>query len=153
MTGLFQRIEKNRMLDQTVCKPGSVPAPSVLGKDAGDGHSSGTSVAGRLARHTRTAAREHARGSGPTRRPYSVLLPAGLAMPPLSPRGRCALTAPFHPCRPARRPGSAVCFLWRFPWGRPRRALPGAAFPWSPDFPPRGPSPEAAIRPSGPPSG
>ncbi|AAL51749.1 hypothetical protein BMEI0568 [Brucella melitensis bv. 1 str. 16M] len=29
----------------------------------------------------------------------------------------------------------AVCFLWHFPWGRPRRALPGIVFPWSPDFP------------------
>ena len=31
--------------------------------------------------------------------PYSVLLQAGLAMPSLSPGPRCALTAPFHPCR------------------------------------------------------
>ena len=31
---------------------------------------------------------------------------------------------------------SAVCFLWRYPWGRPRRALPGTVSPWSPDFPP-----------------
>ena len=31
----------------------------------------------------------------------------------------------------------AVCSLWHFPWGRPRRALPGTVFPWSPDFPPR----------------
>ena len=31
----------------------------------------------------------------------------------------------------------AVCFLWHFPWGRPRRALPGTVTPWSPDFPPR----------------
>ena len=30
----------------------------------------------------------------------------------------------------------AVCFLWHFPWGCPRRALPGTVFPWSPDFPP-----------------
>jgi hypothetical protein len=33
------------------------------------------------------------------RRPYSVLLPVGFAMPPPSPEARCALTAPFHPCR------------------------------------------------------
>jgi len=33
-----------------------------------------------------------------------------------------------------RRP--AVCSLWHCPWGRPRRALPGSVFPWSPDFPP-----------------
>ena len=30
-----------------------------------------------------------------------------------------------------------VYSLWHFPWGRPRRALPGTVFPWSPDFPPR----------------
>ena len=35
---------------------------------------------------------------------------------------------------PARR--QAVCFLWHFPWGRPRRVLPGTVSPWSPDFPP-----------------
>ncbi len=51
-----------------------------------------------------------------------------------------------HPFTLARlRPGGrrrAVCFLWHFPWGRPRRALPGTVFPWSPDFPP--PAPESA---------
>src|SRR5688572_30886798 len=29
---------------------------------------------------------------------YLVLLPVGFAMPFVSPRMRCALTAPFHPC-------------------------------------------------------
>jgi hypothetical protein len=33
------------------------------------------------------------------RRPYSVLLPVGFAVPPALPPTRCALTAPFHPCR------------------------------------------------------
>src|SRR3954468_7223466 len=28
------------------------------------------------------------------------------------------------------------CFLWHFPWGRPRRPLTGTVVPWSPDFPP-----------------
>jgi len=37
---------------------------------------------------------------------------------------------------PKPGPEPAVCFLWHFPWGRPRRALPGTVFPWSPDFPP-----------------
>ena len=37
--------------------------------------------------------------SAPRRRhPYSILLPAGLAAPPLSPGARWALTPPFHPC-------------------------------------------------------
>jgi len=43
--------------------------------------------------------------------PYVLLLRVGLAVPPVSPRARCALTAPFHPCRLA----PAVCSLWRFP--------------------------------------
>src|SRR5271157_5678706 len=44
-------------------------------------------------------------------RSYSVLLPAGLAVPPTLPPARCALAAPFHPypcdkaLRPARRGG------------------------------------------------
>jgi hypothetical protein len=43
-----------------------------------------------------------------------------------------------------------VYFLWHFPWGRPRRALPGTAPPWSPDFPHRagGPRATGAARPS-----
>jgi len=34
-----------------------------------------------------------------SRRPYSVLLPVGFALPPALPPARCALTAPFHPYR------------------------------------------------------
>jgi len=67
------------------------------------------------------------------RHPYLVLLPVGFAVPFPLPDPRCALTAPFHPY-PANR---AVCFLWHFPWGRPRRPLAGTVFRWSPDFPPR----------------
>ena len=109
-------------LRQMACKPGSVLA------SARDGHSSGTLVAERLARPTRTAAGNcHCR-------PYLVLLPVGLAVPPSLPKARCALTAPFQPC-PDRNP-TAVCFLLRFPWSRLRRTLSGTVFPWSPDFPP-----------------
>src|SRR5437870_4428166 len=120
---------------QTVCKPGSVPPES------GDGHSSGTFVAERLARPTRAAARKArpaARHAETACRSYLVLLPVGFALPPPLPAARCALTAPFHPYRPPPRrgaTGSAVYFLWHFPWGRPRRALPGTVPPWSPDFP------------------
>src|SRR6266481_7450979 len=41
------------------------------------------------------------------------------------------------PLPPARHAGNgpAVYFLRHFPWGRPRRALPGTVPPWSPDFP------------------
>ena len=37
----------------------------------------------------------------PPRRPYSVLLPVGFAVPRPLPDARCALTAPFHPCPPS----------------------------------------------------
>ena len=127
---------------QTACKPGSVPAPC----GAMDDHSSGTSVAGRLARPTRTAAAETPPGrtgpEGPAGRPpLCGLAPGGVCLPPPLPAARCALTAPFHPCRRPRlhERAPAVCSLWHFPWGRPRRALPGTVFPWSPDFPPPGP--------------
>ncbi len=106
-----------------------------------DGHSSGTSLTACLTRPTRAAERECSCFHGfphETGRPYSVLLPVGFTLPTLSPGLRCALTAPFHPYhrRPKARP--AVCFLWHFPWGRPRRPLAGTVFPWSPDFPPPG---------------
>ena len=120
---------------QMACKPGSVLA------EARDGHSSGTFVAERLARPTRTAAGNcHCR-------PYLVLLPVGLAVPPSLPKARCALTAPFQPC-PDRNP-TAVCFLLRFPWSRLRRTLSGTVFPWSPDFPPSFALARSAGRPSG----
>ena len=117
-------------MDQTACKPGSVPpAPK--------------------RRHWRSFLWTAPRGTvlatypgpsglrqpyriAPARNPYSVLLLAGLAMPSLLPGTRWALTPPFHPSRSLR---AEVCFLWRYPWGRPRRALPAAMSWWSPDFP------------------
>ena len=107
---------------QTVCKPGSVPRLS------GDGHSSGTFVAERLARPTRAAARK-ARPAARSRaacRSYLVLLPVGFALPPPLPAARCALTAPFHPCRPPPRKAasSAVCFCGTFPGVAPAGRYP-----------------------------
>ncbi len=98
----------------------------------------------------------------------------GLPCRPCYQEARWALTPPFHPCpanisahcppwAESRITGGAVCFLWHFPWGRPRRALPGTVFPRSPDFPlhghpalaildtkPRPNCPRAAVRPAGP---
>src|ERR1700739_5078881 len=68
-----------------------------------DDHSSGTFVTKRLARPTRTAIRKRI-----TCRPYLVLLPVGLARPPLLPKTRCALTAPFQPCRTFRVLGGVI---------------------------------------------
>ncbi len=56
-----------------------------------------------------------------------------------------------HPFTLARGPSPAVravCFLWHCPWGRPRRALPGTVYPWSPDFPPPAPPQRCRERPS-----
>ncbi len=93
-----------RNLRQMACKPGSVHRP----RGQLDGHSSGTFVAERLARPTRTAARKCASPAvKPARRPYLVLLPVGFAMPLPLPVARCALTAPFHPYRPAGFPAKA----------------------------------------------
>ncbi len=50
------------------------------------------------------------------------------------PAARCALTAPFHPY-PLNEFKGRFAFCGTNPWGRPRRALPGAVFFWSPDFP------------------
>jgi hypothetical protein len=118
----------NRIKCQVACKPGSVPARTRamaihLGRPLPD------------ASRDRPGRRRGKRAcrSKPACRPYLVLLPVGFTMPAPLPGPRCALAAPFHPYR---RLAPAVCFLWHFPWGRPRRALPGTVFPWSPDFPP-----------------
>ena len=133
---------------QTVCKPGSVP------RERGDGHSSGTFVAERLARPTRAAARQ-ARPAAPVIGQRRLPLLLGLA-----PGGVCRAAAvagsavrsyrTISPLPPPgrtemRKEGSAVYFLWHFPWGHPRRALPGTAPAWSPDFPHRA---NRAARPS-----
>ena len=81
---------------QPACKPGSVGRRL---SPLRDGHSSATPVARRL---TATYPDGRIRTSiprFPSRHPYSVLLPVGFAVPPMLPSARCALTAPFHPCR------------------------------------------------------
>jgi hypothetical protein len=130
---------------QTVCKPGSVHTlrrwtAIPLGHALRHASTRPTRAADR--KPSRAHALPHGAG-----RPYSVLLPVGFTLPALSPGPRCALTAPFHPC--LRQTPLAVCFLWHFPWGRPRRLLAGTVFPWSPDFPPPSIIPAAAVQPSG----
>src|SRR5437762_10284036 len=62
----------------------------------GDDHSSSPAIAGGIKRPTRRLGR--AVRSGLRRAPpYLVLLRAGFCLPPVLPRARCALTAPFHP--------------------------------------------------------
>src|SRR5690606_29505093 len=71
----------------------------------------------------------------------------GFTLPLLLPVARWALTPPFHPY-PANE---AVCFLRHYPWGFPRRALPGIAFHGARTFLTRGLSAlaHAAVRPAG----
>jgi|GEM_PF-1587190 hypothetical protein len=62
----------------------------------------------------------------PTRRPYLVLLPVGFAVPPPLPATRCALTAPFHPCRPSGFPKRTrrCAFCGTFPGVSPAGRYP-----------------------------
>ncbi len=46
----------------------------------------------------------------PSRHPYSVLLPAGFAVPTLLPGSRWALTPPFHPCPASQAADGAVAW-------------------------------------------
>ena len=107
-------------------------------RTAVDGHSSGTVVTDRLARRpgrlTRKPARTRGRGPVPAVPTWSCSrwgYRAGLVTAPA-----VRSSTPFHPYpRRGQALARAVCFLWHFPWGRPRRAA-GTVFPWSPDFPP-----------------
>src|SRR5947208_4337589 len=76
------------------------------------------------------------------------LAPGGVCLAGVSPRRRCALTAPFHPCRRRRhvrlrRLGGV--FLWHFPAGFPGSDLPTTLALRCPDFP-RGPVVSPASR-------
>ncbi len=116
---------------QTACKPGSVP------------------VSGRRPfiwdARCRTPRATYPDSGAKTRlRPKPRAVPTwscsrwGLPCRPCCQRRGALLPHPFTLTRAdwRNRSTGAVCFLWHFPWGRPRRALPGTVSPWSPDFPP-----------------
>ena len=124
---------------QTACKPGSVPPES------GDDHSSGPPIAGRFSRPTRTPRAVNPAGE-PARRPYSVLLQAGLAMPSLLPETRWALTPPFHPY-PRRNAGGLLSVALSL--GSPRAGVTRRLFTVEPGLSSTGASPAATARPSG----
>ena len=97
-------------------KNASRPVSRVLFRLRGDDHSSGPYVAAWFSRPTRM----HTHGRAVRLRalhPYSVLLPAGLAVPASLRSRRWALTPPFHPY-PLKLPKErrrAVYSLWRYP--------------------------------------
>ncbi len=110
-----------------------------------------------LGRALRRASRDQ-----PGRRIENLPASSSLDDPPAAPIRSCSRWGlPCRPCCQGRgallphrftlTPGTpaAVCFLWHYPWGRPRRPLAGTVFPWSPDFPPAGLCPPAAVQPSG----
>jgi hypothetical protein len=138
--------------DQAACKPGSVRDAPVAPRD---GHSSGTPVARRLARPTRTTGPETGprRAGARRRRPYLVLLPVGFTVPPPLPAPRCALTAPFHPhpqAMPTRPgPGGQTALCGTFPGVAPAGRYPAPCFRGARTFLSRVAS-RATIRPPDP---
>ena len=81
------------------------------------------------------------------RRPYSVLLPVGFALPPLLPGARCALTAPFRPGRIEMR---WFVFCGTFPWVTPAGRYPAPFLAGARTFLPCAVTHAAAVaRPSG----
>lgn len=139
--------DNGRAADQTAYKPGSVPP--------GPGRTPAPDAATiPLDRPLRGGSRDQ-----PGRLRPTTALPAcagAESLFGLAPGGACrAVDVAANAVRsyrtlsplPLRR--EAVCFLWRYPWGRPRRALPAAMSSWSPDFP-RPQKAAAAAQPSDP---
>ena len=96
---------------EQACKPDPVPPES------GGDHSSSPAVARGVQRPTRGL-----RPGQPRTPPYLVLLRVGFSLPALSPGRRCALTAPFHPCRPGF-PGLGGVFSVALSLGSPPLAV------------------------------
>ena len=86
-------------------------------------------------------------GTRPMCRPYSVLHPVGFTVPPPSPETRCALAAPFRPCRAEERRCPFCGTVPRPPKG-PAGRYPAPWFHGARTFLVRASSP-AAARPSG----
>ena len=112
---------------QTACKPGSVPP------EDGDDHSSGPAIADRFSRPTRTP-----RAVNPARRTSRDVPIRSCSRRGLPCRRRCRRRGGLlpHPFTLTGPEEPVVCFLWRYPSGRPGRKLSAAISPWSPDFPP-----------------
>ena len=119
-----------RAFAERACKPDSVPAAA---RAAGGDHSSSPAVARGVQQPTRGP-----RPGQPQTPPYSVLLRVGFSLPAVSPRRRCALTAPFHPCHPRSLPREfGGVFSVALSLRSPSLAVNQHAALWSPDFPPR----------------
>ena len=124
-----RRRPRHQAFAERACKPDSVPAACA----ASDDHSSSPAVTRGVQQPTRGP-----RPGRPQTPPYSVLLRVGFSLPAVSPRRRCALTAPFHPCHPRGFPREfGGVFSVALSLGSPSLAVNQHAALWSPDFPPR----------------
>ncbi|MBS1202477.1 MAG: hypothetical protein H6R22_986 [Chromatiaceae bacterium] len=108
----------NRERGEPACKPGSVK----------DSHSSGTHVTVRLERPTRGHARAARRDPKAARPP--IWSCSGWGLPCHRCCHRRGALLPHHFTLTSHLPetgdaGSAVSFLWHFPWARAPQALPG----------------------------
>ena len=120
-----------KLSGQRICKPGSVRGD----RSPVDGHSSTTDVAIRLQQPTRATGPVPALSQLAPRHTAPIWSCSRWGLPCrrcCQPRG-ALLPHPFT-LTPAET--GAVCSLWHYPWGRPRRTLSGTVVPWSPDFPP-----------------
>ncbi len=99
---------------EPACKPGSV----------GDSHSSGTHVTVRLERPTRGHARA-ARCSTKLHAPLFGLAPGGVYPAAAVATSAVRSYRTISPLPPVMKTGSAVSFLWHFPWALAPQALPG----------------------------
>src|SRR6202011_990232 len=106
-------------------------------RSPGRDHSSRPEVALGLQQPTRRRPAEAGRDGRPTS-PYLALLRMGFTVPPPLPSGRCALTAPFHPCRPVPKEiGRRLLFCDTFLRVTATGCYPACRPLRSSDFPPR----------------
>lgn len=119
-----------RKTARMACKPDSVRGCPL------DDHSSGSALTRSLKPPTRTA-----RGEAPLPGPVAGARGAR-SLFGVAPGGACRAGPVASPAvgsyptvSPLPQRTAAVSSLWRFPWGCPRRALPGTVASWSPDFP------------------
>ena len=138
---------RGREAGQTACKPGSVPSRRKRRSFLWTAHRWTV-----LATYPgpRSAGDGAVRPKADMRTPIWSCSRRGLPCRPGRPVRGGLLPHPFTLTFLRQRRRKAVCFLWRYPWGRPRRALPAALSPWSPDFPPPHRDARATARPSGP---
>ena len=113
----------------------SWPVSRVLCTSPGeaDDHSSGMPISGHLdATYPNVLTWKQASHAG-ARRDVPIRSCSRWGLPSHVRCRTCGGLLPHHFTLPS---DEEVYFLLHFPWGHPRRALPGTVFPWSPDFPP-----------------